>query len=161
MISFFTRSLEVVAASVGALLLLALPAQTQPIQTLPIETGQPASDADRNSPSHMHTFDIHIVVHPDATSTTTSTTRIKILRDTAIRNFGQQNLQYLESLETLKIIEAYTEKPDRRRSPVDPSRIFTRDAATGLDGLYLRDSKVTTLIFPDIEIGDTLVWVSK
>ena len=161
MISFFTRSLEVVAASVGALLLLALPAQTQPIQTLPIETGQPASDADRNSPSHMHTFDMHIVVHPDATSTTTSTTRIKILRDTAIRNFGQQNLQYLESLETLEIIEAYTEKPDRRRSPVDPPRILTRDAATGLDGLYLRDSKVTTLIFPDIEIGDTLVWVSK
>src|SRR4051794_15377105 len=161
MVSNFARLLGIVVTAISALSLLALPARTQPIHTQPIENGQVASDPERNSPSHTRTFDIHIVVKPDLTSMTTTTTRFKILRDTAIHNLGQQNLQYLESLDTLDIIEAYTEKPDGRKSPVDPPRILTRDAATGLDGLYLRDAKVKTLIFPDIEIDDTLVWVTK
>ena len=151
-----TRNLGLVGMTIGALMLLALSAQAQFDGS-----GRVASDPDRNSPSHTRSFDVHIVVHPDLTSTSTSTTRFKILRESAIRTLGQRSLSYLESLDTLEIIEAYTEKPDGRKSRVDPPRILTRDAATGLDGLYLRDAKVKTLIFPDIEVGDTLVWVSR
>jgi transglutaminase-like putative cysteine protease len=59
------------------------------------------------------------------------------------------------------VVEAYTEKPDGRRMPVDEAHILTRDAATGLNAVYQRDAKVKTLIFPDIEVGDTLVYAVR
>src|SRR5262249_1760220 len=59
-----------------------------------------------------------------------------------------------------EVVEAYTEKADGRRIAVDQAHILTRDAATGLNAIYQRDARVKTLIFPDIEVGDTLVTVS-
>ena len=67
----------------------------------------------------------------------------------------------MESLNPLEVIEAYTEKADGRKIAVDHATILTRDAATGLNAVYQRDAKVKTLIFPDIEVGDTLVYVSR
>jgi transglutaminase-like putative cysteine protease len=156
MVSLSARSLGRVAGAVAALILLAIPVRAQPDMTDPA-----AGDSDRNSPAHIRTFDVQLSVTPDLGSTITSTTRLKILRESAIRSLGQQSLSYLESLETLEIIEAYTEKQDGRKLPVDPANILTRDSASGLDAVYLRDAKVTTLIFPDLEVGDTIVWVSR
>lgn len=156
MASISKRSLGLVASTIGACILLALPLQAQPGGG-----GQAAIDSDRNSPSHTRILEAHVVLQPDLSFAVTSTVRLKILRESAIRTLGQQSLSYIESLETLDVVEAYTEKPDGRKLPVDPAKILTRDAATGLNAIYLRDAKVKTLFFPDIEIGDTLVWVSK
>jgi transglutaminase-like putative cysteine protease len=67
----------------------------------------------------------------------------------------------VESLNPLEVIEAYTEKPDGRRIAVDKGNILTRDAATGLNAVYQRDAKVKTLIFSDIEVGDTLGYATR
>jgi hypothetical protein len=102
-----------------------------------------------------------MIVRPDLTSTVNSTARYKILRESAIRALGQQTVPFVESLNPLEVVEAYTEKPDGRKLSVDPANILTRDAATGLNAVYQRDAKVKTIIFPDIEVGDTLVYVLK
>jgi len=149
------------AAAFGVLLLLAAPASAQPGATAPAPTTPNANDPDRNSPAHNLSLDIHMVVRPDLTATVNSTTRLKILRESAIRALGQQSVPYVESLNPLEIIEAYTEKPDGRKLLVDPANILTRDAATGLNAVYQRDAKVKTIIFPDIEVGDTLVYALK
>ena len=147
------------AAVLGVLMLSAAPAMAQPVAPAP--TTPTPNDPDRNSPANTLSLDVHMVVRPDLTATITGTARFKILRESAIRGLGQQNLPYVESLNPLEVIEAYTEKPDGRKLAIDPAHILTRDAATGLNAVYQRDAKVKTLIFPDIEVGDTLVYVSR
>ena len=145
----------------GVLLLLAAPVVAQPGATAPAPTTPATNDPDRNSPAHTLSFDVHMVLRPDLTATINGTARFKILRESAIRALGQQTLTFVESLNPLEIIEAYTEKPDGRKLAIDPAHILTRDAATGLNAVYQRDAKAKTLIFPDIEVGDTLVYVSR
>ena len=149
------------AAALGALILLTAPAMAQLGATGPAPTTPIPNDPDRNSPAHRVSFNVHLMIRPDLTATINNTARFKILRESAIRALGQQNLTYVESLNPLEVIEAYTEKPDGRKLAIDPAHILTRDAATGLNAVYQRDAKVKTLIFPDIEVGDTLVYVVK
>jgi transglutaminase-like putative cysteine protease len=120
-----------------------------------------AADADRNSPAYTISVETRIVVRDDLTSVADTTVRLKILRESAIRGLGQRTLSYSETLSPLEVIEAYTEKPDGRKVSVEESSILTRDAATGLNAVYQRDAKVKTLIFPDIAIGDTLVYETR
>jgi transglutaminase-like putative cysteine protease len=137
---------------------LTAPALAQPADGA---SASSASAADRNAPPHTVAVDARVVVHPDLTATIDNTVRYKVLRESAIRSLGQQNLTYVESLNLLEVVEAYTEKADGRRIPIEPTGILTRDAATGLNAIYLRDAKVKTLIFPDVEVGDTLVYVTR
>jgi transglutaminase-like putative cysteine protease len=139
-----------------ALALLAKPAAAQSAEGVPS-----AGAADRNAPPYTVTVDLRVVVHPDLSATIDNTVRYKVLRETAIRSLGQQNLSYVESLNPLEIIEAYTEKADGRKIAIEPTGILTRDAATGLNAIYQRDAKVKTLIFPDVEVGDSLVYVAR
>ena len=59
------------------------------------------------------------------------------------------------------MLAAYTEKEDGRRIPVEPASIFTRDAASGAALVLQADVKSTTIIFPDIAVGDTLVFTYR
>jgi transglutaminase-like putative cysteine protease len=146
------------AAVVCAPIHLAGPATAEPVPAPPAPA---AADPDRNSPAYTASVDTRVTVRPDLIATSTNTVRYKILRESAIRTLGQQNLTYVESLNPLEVIEAYTEKRDGRKIEVDQGHILTRDAATGLNAVYQRDAKVKTLIFPDVEVGDTLVYVTK
>jgi transglutaminase-like putative cysteine protease len=44
---------------------------------------------------------------------------------------------------------------------VDPANIITRDEASGLNAVYLRDAKARTVIFPDLAVGDTIVMTTR
>ena len=156
--SISMRRIGPVMSAVAAFTLLVASAMAQPGPATPTPN---ANDPDRNSPAHNFSLDIHMIVRPDLTSTVNSTARYKILRESAIRALGQQTVPFVESLNPLEVVEAYTEKPDGRKLSVDPANILTRDAATGLNAVYQRDAKVKTIIFPDIEVGDTLVYVLK
>jgi transglutaminase-like putative cysteine protease len=158
----FIRTLRtwLVAAVVCAPVQLAEPATAQPAAPAPAPAATDP-DPDRNSPAYTASVDTKLIVRPDLTAVATNTVRYKILRESAIRTLGQQTLSYVESLSLLEVIEAYTEKRDGRKIAVDQGHILTRDAATGLNAVYQRDAKVKTLIFPDVEVGDTLVYVTQ
>ena len=102
-------------------------------------------------------FDKAITLQADRSAESVTTTRIKILAESALPAIGQQNLPYVEGMQTLEIVAAYTEKADGRRITVDPASIISRDEASGLNAIYLRDAKVRTVIFPDLAVGDTIV----
>jgi hypothetical protein len=130
-------------------------------QSAPPPPEASATDSDRNSPAYLASVDTRIVLRGDLTAAVDRIVRYKILRESAIRMLGQQSLSYSESVNPLEVVEAYTEKSDGRKIAVEPSHILTRDAATGLNAVYQRDSKVKTLIFPDLEVGDTLVFAVR
>jgi transglutaminase-like putative cysteine protease len=102
-------------------------------------------------------FDKTVTLRADRTAESVSTTRIKILGESALRSVGQQTISYVEGMQTLEVVDAYTEKADGRRIPVDPASIMTRDEASGLNSIYLRDAKTRIVIFPDLAVGDSIV----
>jgi Domain of Unknown Function with PDB structure (DUF3857)/Transglutaminase-like superfamily len=106
-------------------------------------------------------YEGHITVRADRTSTELSTKRIKILTSGAVQSLSQQQLQFVEGMETLQTVEAYTQKADGRRVPVGADNIMTRDGASNLQATYVPDLKVRTIIFPDVAVGDTLVMTNK
>jgi hypothetical protein len=70
---------------------------------------------------------------------------------------SQQQEIYDQSMESLDTIEAYTEKADGTKVPVSPANVITSDAATGLQSTFARDLKQRTVVFQDVQVGDTLV----
>jgi transglutaminase-like putative cysteine protease len=106
-------------------------------------------------------IDITITLHPDATAQKMETRRVKVLGIAGVRAAGQLSLSYIDGMQKLEIVEAYTEKPDGRKVMVDRDTLITRDAATGLGAVYLRDLKVVSVIFPDVAIGDTVVLTTR
>ncbi|HEV2958000.1 MAG TPA: DUF3857 domain-containing protein [Xanthobacteraceae bacterium] len=128
----------------------------------PARSAKPAkpvpTPAAREEPAtYSIAFDKTITLHADRTAESLSTTRIKILGESALRTVGQQTLSYVEGMQTLDVLEAYTEKADGRRIAVDPASIMTRDEASGLNAVYLRDAKARIVIFPDLAVGDSIV----
>jgi tetratricopeptide (TPR) repeat protein len=120
-----------------------------------------ASAAEPIATSFTVAEDTVLTIGPDFSSERLVKTRIKILGDAAVAKVGQQSSAFRERHEKLEVIEAYTEKEDGRKIPVDPANIITRDAASGEAMMLQRDFKSTTIIFPDIAVGDTLAYTYR
>jgi Domain of Unknown Function with PDB structure (DUF3857)/Transglutaminase-like superfamily len=112
--------------------------------------------ADAMPPFTMQ-FKGHITIRDDRTATEVTTRRIKILTQGVVQSLSQQQVQFVEGMQKLETLEAFTEKADGRHVAVDAANIMTRDAASGLQATYASDLKVRTFIFPDVAVGDTLV----
>jgi transglutaminase-like putative cysteine protease len=102
-----------------------------------------------------------ITVRADRTVTDVFTKRFKILAPSAIALVSQQQETYVEGMESLDTVEAFTQKADGAQVPVDPANIITRDAATGLASTFTRDLKQRTVIFQDVQVGDTVVLTQR
>jgi hypothetical protein len=106
-------------------------------------------------------YDGHVTVRADRTATDLFTHRITIRAPSAIATVSQQQLSFFEGMETLETVEAFTEKADGSKLPVPAANIITRDAASGLPATFMRDLKQRTIIFPDVQVGDTLVMTNR
>jgi hypothetical protein len=146
----------------AVLVVFALALGTAPMaQPLP---SAPA-DAERHVPapsaSYSLSYQSHLTVRADLTATNLATRRLKILAPAAIQPLSQQQLLFVEGMQTVDILEAFTEKADGTRIAVEAANIVTRDGASGLAATYARDLKQRTIIFPDVGVGDTLVTTYK
>ncbi|KAI94377.1 hypothetical protein T281_11295 [Rhodomicrobium udaipurense JA643] len=101
------------------------------------------------------------MIHPDLSATVEDRTSIKILRESAIEKEAQQQLSYRESVDPVELLEAYTRKSDGRRVDVDEYNVLIRDAASGIALVYERDAKAITIVYPDVDAGDTVVYRSR
>src|SRR5262249_17711470 len=129
--------------------------------TLAVAETQQSAPAQTSQAPYIAQYEGHITVRADRTATDIFTQRLKIQKRSAIQTVSQQQLSFVEGLETLYPVKAFTEKANGKRIPVEPSNILTRDAASGPSATYLRDLKLRTIIFPNVEVGDTLVMTHK
>src|ERR1043166_5593676 len=123
--------------------------------------GRPAHGAAPAATSFTLATDTVLTVRPDFSSEKVITVRVKLLGEAALSGAGQQSLNFHESQQKLEVLEAYTQKEDGRRISVDPVNIFTQDAASGAALVLQRDFKSTTIIFPDLAVGDSLVFTYR
>jgi hypothetical protein len=126
----------------------------------PQQNGSAQTSQNSQAP-YVAQYQSRITVRTDGTATEISTQRLKIQKRSAIQAVSQQQLSFVEGMETLDTVEAFTEKANGRRVSVDTANIMTRDAASEAPATYLRDLKLRTIIFPNVEVGDTLVMTHK
>jgi Domain of Unknown Function with PDB structure (DUF3857)/Transglutaminase-like superfamily len=146
----------------AVLVVFALALGTAPMaQPLPSAPADAEHHVPAPSTSYSLSYQSHLTVRADLTATNLATKRLKILAPAAIQPLSQQQLLFVEGMQTVDILEAFTEKADGTRIAVEAANIVTRDGASGLAATYARDLKQRTIIFPDVGVGDTLVTTYK
>jgi hypothetical protein len=146
------------AASIVAIAIVCLPAAGRTQEPAPPGAALAAAG---DTTSSSVAYDVNLILRADRSAEKTQTARITVLSEGGVQAVGQQTLSFIEGMQTLEILEAYTEKKDGRKIPVDAATIITRDASSGLNAMYTRDLKLRTVIFPDVAVGDTIVLTTR
>lgn len=80
-----------------------------------------------------------------------------INEERAIKTNAQHPISYNRSLETLEVVEAYTQKPDGRKVQVDAAHIKEQQEQASAQAPMFQDSVNKVVIFPEVAVGDRLV----
>lgn len=114
---------------------------------------QPACARETGIDRHVR----HFVVEPSgAYLLTVEHTRTIVKRDT-VPEHARYAINYNQSLDDVIAVEAHTEKADGRRLAVQPHQIRDQQQAASLDGPMFHDSRLKTIVFPDVDLGDRVV----
>jgi hypothetical protein len=101
------------------------------------------------------------VVRPDGVVTTLFHVERIATNQSAAHRIAQQTVEYSESMETAEIVEAFTHKKDGRVLEVDRSQIFAQLPPGSPQVPMFTDRKQKVIVFPDVSIGDLVVFTIK
>ena len=97
--------------------------------------------------------DIHF--RADASTVRESDSLVRIDTEAGVADYSDQRIEFSSSLETLEILEAWTQTPDGRRLPVAADKIRTLEATDEGDSTF-SDAKVKVIIYPAVTVGAQL-----
>jgi transglutaminase-like putative cysteine protease len=97
-------------------------------------------------------------VDNDGLATETSHLEITPSNDAAAKSVAQQAFPFSDQIEELVVNDAYTQKSDGRKLPVDPSQIFVQAPQNAAQAPMFSDQKTKVVVFPDVAANDTLVF---
>jgi transglutaminase-like putative cysteine protease len=107
------------------------------------------------SPITLEQQDVIYTVNADGTYTRDETTRIRINIDQAVQSQAQTYLQFSETLESLEVLEAYTDTAAGERINVPKDKIITQQSPVSTNAPAFGDIKITAIVFPQISAGAT------
>jgi hypothetical protein len=102
-------------------------------------------------------YETHVVA-ADGTEVATYSLASKVLKDTALQSMKQMTVHHSKGAQKLQILEAYTRKADGRRvnAPKDNFQVRV-DSGQGSGNPAFSDLSSTTVVFPDVAVGDSVV----
>lgn len=101
------------------------------------------------------------VINADGSYIATNDVVVLINEERAVKVYSQYYLNYNRSLETLEVVEAFTQKPDGRKFPVQSDQIKEQQERESADAPMFQDTLVKVVIFPDVAVGDRLIIRSR
>jgi transglutaminase-like putative cysteine protease len=107
------------------------------------------------SPITFEQQEVTYKVNADGTYTRDETTRIRINIDQAVQSQAQTYLQFSEALESLEVLEAYTDTAEGQRVAVPDDKIITQQSPISTNAPAFGDIKITAIVFPQISAGAT------
>ncbi|MEG3789019.1 DUF3857 and transglutaminase domain-containing protein [Lysobacter sp. CCNWLW3] len=118
----------------------------------------PAAQAAPDEPMRNERAHLSYTVQPDGSYVEQREMQVKVLDERAVEYAKRESISYSASIQQLDVIEAYTRKADGRRIDVPKSnfQVETNDGRDG-GGPAFSDIATTSLIFPDVVAGDTVV----
>ena len=114
--------------------------------------------APHQPPFKIHTLTRDITVAADGSSVTVTHTEIQIVTDALLTQMAQQQIGYDATLQDIAVDDAYTLKADGRKLAVAPDAILTRGSPLGGTALLYQDLRQKIIVFPSVEVGDSLVY---
>jgi transglutaminase-like putative cysteine protease len=99
----------------------------------------------------------HFVVEPNGSYTLTVDNAKTIVQQRAIQANGQFYISYNKTLDEVTAVEAYTQKPDGRRVPVQPDQIRDQQESASTDAPMFQDTRIKVVVFPEVMVGDQVV----
>jgi TPR repeat protein len=100
-------------------------------------------------------------VSPDASKVMVVHSETEARNSSALHLAAQIPLRYSQGLETLEIVEAFTQKPDGRKIPVDVFSIYEQLVPGAPDVPMFDDQRQKVIVFPDVEVGDIMSYTAK
>jgi Domain of Unknown Function with PDB structure (DUF3857)/Transglutaminase-like superfamily len=123
--------------------------------------GQEAAPQQQGPAFRLRSIREDITVDAQGRAETTISTAIQLLKLSPTAPPGEMPVPYNATLQDIEIGDAYTQKADGRKLPVDPANILNQHPqSANLAPLYT-DMEQKVIIFPNVEAGDTLVYTEK
>lgn len=97
------------------------------------------------------------VINADGSSVVTVDSVLLINEERAIKAAAQRSVSYNSTLETLEVLQAYTQKPDGRKVMVQADQIKEQQELQSAGAPMFQDTRVKVVIFPEVAVGDRLV----
>jgi transglutaminase-like putative cysteine protease len=101
-------------------------------------------------------------VKEDGSFTETHEFAMTVLNEQAINEVKQTSVTYSTSIQKIEIVDAYTKKADGHRidSPKSNFQVET-NTGNGKDAPVFSDWTTMTVVFPDVQVGDTVVFIYR
>jgi transglutaminase-like putative cysteine protease len=119
--------------------------------------GRPVAAVDEPSRRHVQ-YHEHHRLEMDGRAVSTYRAATKVLAQNAVEQVRQTTLTVSRSAQRLQVLEAYTHKANGKRVPVPTSSWQVRkDTGHAGQPPIFSDYDATTLVYPEVAVGDTLV----
>lgn len=104
----------------------------------------------------------HIELNADATYAQSFELVTKVLDKQGVEYANQYSVSYSSSMSEVEVIEAYTLKANGKRidAPANNFQVKTNAGENGAAPMF-SDIKTKTVVFPDVDVGDTVVFFYK
>jgi transglutaminase-like putative cysteine protease len=113
------------------------------------------------SPITLEQYDVTYTINVDGTYTKDEMARIRINTDQAIQSQAQTYLQFSETLQSIEVLEAYTDTADGKRIVVADDKIITQQSPVSTNAPAFGDIKITAIVFPQISAGAAKTYHSR
>ena len=110
---------------------------------------------DYKSPITIKKLDVTFVVNADGTYTQEVFGQTRINIDQAVQSQGQTLIAYSESLQSLEVLEAYTETAEGEKIVVPDDKIITQQSPLSTTAPAYNDIKIKAVVFSKISVGAT------
>lgn len=136
-----------------------LPTQLAFISALAIAAPVPAANtADMEIPSRVERYWVEYRLNDDASHVETYEWASKVLMERALEQAKRRSITYSTSIQRAEVLTAYTRKADGRKLEV-PKTNYQMEINKGKekDTPLFSDRTTLTVVFPEVEVGDTVV----
>lgn len=104
-------------------------------------------------------YSTSFVIQQDGTAVETREWSLTVLKETAVEWAKQATVSYSTSAQKAEVIEAYTKKTGGRRLDVSKDNYQIQiNRGKGGDSPLYSDTTTLTVVFPDVALGDTVVF---
>jgi len=143
-------------------LVLVLPLACAAVLQSSYAQAQPAPGEPIELYSRILRYNTLYTINPDGSHEETREWEVKILKEQAVERMKRASISYSTSIQTAKVLAAYTRKADGRRVDV-PESNYQVDASGGREAGQPAFSDITSMqvIFPEVAVGDSVVFSYK
>lgn len=104
-------------------------------------------------------YHVDYTLDNNATAVMTQKWAMTVLKESAVADAKTTSIGYSTSIEKAEVIEAYTRKADGRRIDSAPSNFQVEsNSGKGKDAPVFSDRTTLTVVFPEVAVGDTVVF---